>query len=51
MQDARHLPLLEEMASLIDSAARANLDGEEDLVRERIVEYRQLYQENAEVLR
>lgn len=51
VQDAQYLPLLEEMASLMDSAIQANLEGDAARVRERVAEYRERYQENAEVLR
>jgi len=51
VQDTRHLPLLEEMAVLIDAATEANLEGDEERVRKKIAEYTDLYDENAEVLR
>ena len=51
VQDARYLPILEDMAALIDAAAVANLEGDEERVREKVAEYGVLYNENAEVLR
>jgi hypothetical protein len=35
----------------MDEASEANRRGDEERVRERVAAYRQLYQENAEVLR
>jgi hypothetical protein len=51
VQDSRHLPVLEGLAVLMDEASAANRRGDEEGVRERVAAYRQLYQENAEVLR
>jgi hypothetical protein len=43
--------VLEGLAVLMDEASAANRRGDEEGVRERVAAYRQLYQENAEVLR
>ena len=51
VQDKSYLPLLEEMASLIDAATEANAAGNAALMRQNVASYRDLYAENKEVLR
>lgn len=51
VQDRRQLPTLDRLAQLMDEALEARRRGDLEAVAQRIASYRDLYEENAEVLR
>ena len=51
VQDPSHLPLLEEMAVMMDRAAAAIAGGDPSTATDLVAEYRETYAANAEVLR
>ena len=51
LQDRSHLPVLDQMAQLMDEAHAANQRGDRAVVDARVVEYRRVYEDHKEVLR
>ena len=51
VQDRSHLPTLDRMAELMDEALAARREENYETVEEKVALYRQLYEDNADVLR
>mgnify|MGYP001576068137 FL=1 len=51
VQDTAHLPVLEQMAKLMDDAYAASVAGDYTVADARVAEYKRLYDANAEVLK
>lgn len=51
LQDQQYLPIMDQLAELMDEAYRANRHGERKNVDRKVMEYRQLYQENVDQLK
>ena len=51
VQDPGYLPVLDQLAELMDQAYEANQRGERGAVKSKIAEYRELYERNKEHLR
>ncbi len=51
VQDLANLPVLDQLADLMDAALAAERRGERDVVDARVAQYRQLYDEHVDVLR
>jgi len=51
LQDHQYLPIMDQLAKLMDEAYRANRNGEKEKVETKVMEYRQLYEENTDKLK
>ena len=51
LQDQQYLPIMNRLAELMDEAHTANRNGESENVDRKVMEYRQLYEENVDKLK
>ena len=51
LRDLQYIPIMDDLAKLMDEAYSANLEGDYDLVDDKVSEYRKLYEENVDYLR
>ncbi|MCH9021465.1 MAG: hypothetical protein IID32_01720 [Planctomycetes bacterium] len=51
LRDMQFIPIMDDLAKLMDEAYVANQEGDYDLVDDKVSEYRKLYAENVDFLK